>query len=251
MEAKEHFMLDCAESVSRDHWIHERQPHILVVDDDARLRSLLARYFSKQGWLVTCAHSAEDARLKLTYFIVDLIVLDVMMPMESGISFAETYKKSHATPIFMLTAMGEVDDRIIGLEAGADDYLAKPFEPKELLIRAKKLLQRTMKPEAKPTLRFGAYSYDMTARLLTCDGETVPLTENETTLLHALAEHCNQATSRDDLAAYFDKSDEDAAPSRHIDVLVTRLRKKIEAEPSRPMIICTVRGEGYMLRAEP
>ncbi len=242
-------MSDFAENANMDYWVHERQPHILVVDDDARIRSLLKRYLTKQGWLVTCAKSADDARMKLQYFIVDMIVLDVMMPKETGIAFAQTYKQQHDTPIFMLTAMGEVDDRITGLEAGADEYLAKPFEPKELLIRAKKLLERTMQPEAEPVLFFGDFTYDLQQKKLCRGDEIVALTDNEATLLHALATHANHAASRDALAAHFDKSD-DAAPSRHIDVLVTRLRKKIEAEPGKPVILCTVRGEGYMLRAE-
>lgn len=242
-------MSDFVENDKTDYWVHQRQPHLLIVDDDARIRSLLKRYLTKQGWLVTCAKDADDARVKLNIFDVDMIVLDVMMPKESGISFAQSYKKHHHTPIFMLTAMGEVDDRITGLEAGADDYLAKPFEPKELLVRAKKLLERTMEAETPPILSFGDMTYDMQQKHLRRGDDNISLTDNETALLHALAYHANHATSRDTLATYLDKSD-DAAPSRHIDVLITRLRKKIETEPSKPVIICTIRGEGYMLRTE-
>jgi two-component system, OmpR family, phosphate regulon response regulator OmpR len=220
-----------------------------VVDDDLRLRDLLARYLSDHGWLVTTAKNVADARAKLHYFTFDLIILDVMMPKETGIEFATTFRKEHNTPILMLTAMGEAIDRIAGLEAGADDYLPKPFEPRELVLRTQSILSRTMpKPELKPaTVMFGAYQLETQARRLLKAGQPVHVTESEMALLMLLASQLNVPISREQLSEFITSPEEEPNP-RSADVMITRLRKKIEDEPSKPVYIQTVRGEGYVLR---
>ncbi len=226
-------------------------PHILVVDDDARLRELLARYLGEQGWLVTVAKHAADARVKLSYFQADLIVLDLMMPGESGLALAQSLRVSgQSAPILMLTAMGEAAERIAGLEAGADDYLSKPFEPKELLLRARRILERTMHKSdaASPFITFGDYRLDVQARRLMRGVSPVHLTESEMNLLLVLAEQLNRPVSREALSEAI-ASGEEEPNSRSADVLVTRLRKKIETEPARPLYLQTVRGEGYALRS--
>jgi two-component system, OmpR family, phosphate regulon response regulator OmpR len=225
-------------------------PHILVVDDDGRLRDLLARYLGEHGWLITTAKHAADARVKLAYFTVDLIVLDGMMPKESGIQFAESLRKEpNPPPILMLTAMGEAHQRIAGLEAGVEDYLTKPFEPRELLLRLQRILSRTM-PKIDPTpalIRFGAFQLDALARRLTHADTPVHLTESEMNLLLVLAAYLNQPVSRERLSEAV--AGEEEPNPRSADVIVTRLRKKIEAEPARPLYLQTVRGEGYALRS--
>ena len=225
-------------------------PHILVVDDDGRLRDLLARYLGEQGWLVTTAKNVADARSKLSYFEVDLIVLDVMMPGQSGLEFAQMLRKEgQSTPILMLTAMGEAAQRIEGLEAGADDYLSKPFEPRELVLRVQRMLARTMQKSdaASPFITFGSYRLDPQTRRLLRGDAPVHLTESEMNLLLVLAQRLNQAVSREELSDALATSEEEPNP-RTADVMVTRLRKKIEAEPARPLYLQTVRGEGYILR---
>ncbi len=222
-------------------------PHLLVVDDDARLRSLLKRYLSKQGWNVTCAKDAADARAKLRYFIYDLLVLDVMMPNETGLEFAKDFRTSHDTPILMLTAMGDTQDRIAGFEAGVDDYLPKPFEPRELALRISSILARTMKAPPATMITFGEFTLDKEARRLLRGDAPIHLTESEMALLLVFAEHLGDAVSRERLSEAIAKPEEDANP-RSVDVLVTRLRKKIEDEPSRPLTLQTVRGAGYVLR---
>jgi two-component system, OmpR family, phosphate regulon response regulator OmpR len=225
-------------------------PHLLVVDDDARLRDLLARYLSEHGWLVTTAKNVADARVKLRYFQYDLIVLDVMMPGETGLQFAGAFRQEHNTPILMLTAMGEASDRIAGLEAGADDYLSKPFEPRELLLRTERILARTLPKEAPKSqrIRFGAFELDVAARRLWQAGSPVHMTESEMAILLVLAEHLNTPVSRERLSESLASHDEEPNP-RSADVMVTRVRKKIEAEPSKPTYLQTVRGEGYILRS--
>ncbi len=220
-------------------------PHILIVDDDARLRKLLRKYLEDQGWIVTAAKDAADARAKLAFFIFDLMILDVMMPGETGVDFAAAIRGAdHVPPILMLTAMGEVGDRIRGLEAGADDYLPKPFEPRELVLRIRNILGRTqVRPQAR-ALSFGEFSYLPSEATLTRDGQPVYLTESEAMLLAALAASAGIAVSRTALA----ESIGERANERSVDVQVTRLRKKIEPEPGKPVYIQTVRGEGYLLR---
>lgn len=223
-------------------------PHILVVDDDTRLRELLRKYLSDNGYLVTVAADAAEARARLAAFEADLVVLDVMMPGEDGLSLTRDLRRTSTVPILLLTAMSEVDDRINGLEAGADDYLSKPFEPRELLLRVASILRRAPKvePKAAPLLRLGAYVWDCGREELRLGDEMVHLTTAERELMGVLAEMAGSAVSRDDLAARTGNS----ANPRAVDVQVTRLRKKLEDDPRMPRYLQTVRGMGYMLRPD-
>jgi two-component system phosphate regulon response regulator OmpR len=222
--------------------------HILVVDDDARLRRLLAQYLSREGWCITTAATAADARRKMEFFLFDLIVLDVMMPGESGIAFAHSLKEHSAPPILMLTAVGEAEERIAGLESGAEDYLVKPFEPRELALRIRNLLRRGAHASSEADagcLRFGAFFfYPESSRLLRGE-EPVYLTTAETQLLTLLAQRRGEAVSRAELAAALPG---ETSGERGVDVQITRLRKKIEAEPGRPVYLQTLRGTGYTLK---
>lgn len=224
-------------------------PHILVVDDDTRLRGLLRKYLSDNGYVVTVAADAAEARAKLATLAFDLIVLDVMMPGEDGLSLTRDLRQSNPVPILLLTAMSEVDDRITGLECGADDYLTKPFEPRELLLRIASILRRVPKPveaEALTELRFGDFTWNVARGELKRDGEMVHLTTAESQLMAILAESPGEVVSRDDLAARTGNS----ANPRTVDVQVTRLRKKLEDDPRLPLWLQTVRGMGYMLRPD-
>ena len=224
-------------------------PHILVVDDDTRLRTLLRKYLSDNGYLVTVAADAAEARAKMAALAVDLLVLDMMMPGEDGLSLTRDLRKSNPVPILLLTAMGEVDDRINGFEAGADDYLSKPFEPRELLLRIASILRRTPKPaeaDGPVLLGLGPFCWDVGRQELRKGDEVVHLTTAERELLAILAEVPGQAVSRDDLAARTGN----AANARAVDVQVTRLRKKLEDDPRMPRYLQTVRGMGYMLRPD-
>ncbi len=223
-----------------------QKPHILVADDDARLRQLLAQFLTADGFLVTLATDAADARQKLKYLQYDLVVLDVMMPGESGMALTQSLKKENfATPILLLTALGEIESRIQGLEAGADDYLAKPFEPRELLLRLHAILRRVAaKPAAlHDAIRFGKWTLDPVRGELIDGDERLPLTQVERTLLKALSSKKGEVVSREELARI---SEMDAA-ERTIDVQITRLRKKIGEDPKQPKYIQTVRGKGYVL----
>lgn len=226
----------------------EDMPHILVVDDDTRLRTLLRKYLSDNGYLVSVAADAAEARAKMAALAVDMLVLDVMMPGEDGLSLTRDLRKTNPVPILLLTAMGEVDDRINGLEAGADDYLSKPFEPRELLLRVASILRRAPKPEAEPpaVLGLGPFCWDPARQELRRGDEVVHLTTAERELLGILGELPGQAVSRDDLAARTGN----AANARAVDVQVTRLRKKLEDDPRMPRYLQTVRGMGYMLRPD-
>jgi two-component system phosphate regulon response regulator OmpR len=223
-------------------------PHILVVDDDVRLRNLLARYLNEQGWVVTCACDADDARLKLNFFKYDAMVLDVMMPKQTGIQFLQN-ASSPMPPALMLTAMGEVDDRIKGLEAGADDYLSKPFEPKELVLRLQKIINRTkINQISYKIVNFGDFSLDLIKRRLTQNGSVVHLTEGELATLVILAENLNQIVAREVLLRNITQNGGTEENNlRAVDVLITRIRRKIEPDPSRPIHLQTARGEGYTL----
>ncbi len=222
------------------------QPHILVVDDDRRLRQLLQRYLTEQGFRVTVGADAMEARRKLESFAFDLLILDIMMPGEDGISLTRALRNASAVPILLLTAMGETSDRIRGLESGADDYLTKPFEPRELVLRVNAILRRAPQPEppaAPRPVSFGGYSFDPTSSTLLRDGDPVYLTAVETALLKALARWPGRPVSRNGLAM---ASGGDAA-GRTVDVQMTRLRRKIEEDPRRPRHLQTVRGTGYVL----
>lgn len=222
------------------------KPHILVVDDDTRLRDLLQTFLRDHGFAVTVAIHAKDARAKLALFSFDLIVLDVMMPGETGIEFAQALHKteSQLPPILLLTAMAETDDRIAGLKAGADDYLTKPFEPLELVLRIRAILKRTTAGEQrKLQVKFGEYQLDVATGRLQKNGEDINLTTAEAQLLKLLAEKSPEAVSRSELAALLGISNNE----RNVDVQITRLRKKIEADSGKPVFVKTVRGSGYTL----
>lgn len=220
--------------------------HILVIDDDKRLRDLLRRFLSDQGFRVTIANDAADARRKLAGLDFDLLVLDIMMPGENGLDLTRSLRQQKAVPILLLTAMGEPEDRITGLDSGADDYLAKPFEPRELVSRIRAILRRVPRgPEsARRTVRFGPFTFDMDRRSLRQGAADVRLTGAEADLLAQLAATPGAAVSRDTLGQ------STSAESRMVDVQVTRLRRKIETDPRFPRYLVTVRGRGYMLQTD-
>jgi two-component system phosphate regulon response regulator OmpR len=227
--------------------------HILVVDDDARLRALLTRYLGENGFVVSAAAGAEEARAHMAALAFDLLVVDVMMPGEDGLALTRSLRTESAVPILMLTAMGDPEARIRGLEAGADDYLPKPFEPRELLLRINGILRRvTEGPPAapaqatRPPLHFGDLALDRDRQTLSRAGEPVYLTTTEAQLLMVLAEHAGSVMSRDDLA----ERTGNAANPRAVDVQVTRLRRKLEPDPRVPRYLQTVRGRGYLLRPD-
>ncbi|MGE5505763.1 MAG: response regulator [Actinomycetota bacterium] len=224
------------------------KPHVLVVDDDDRLRQLLRKYLSDNGYLVTVAADAAEARAQLAMMAFDMLVVDVMMPGEDGLSLTRDLRRTSRVPILLLTAMSEVEDRISGLESGADDYLSKPFEPRELLLRMGSILRRAPRdePDATRELRMGAFTWSQARQELRRDGQPVHLTTAERELLAVLGEVEGQGVSREDLAARTGN----AANPRAVDVQVTRLRKKIEDDPRLPRYLQTVRGIGYMLRAD-
>jgi len=219
-------------------------PHILVVDDDRRLRELLQKFLTDRGFRVTTAESAAAARDKLASLQFDLLVLDLMMPGESGMSLTSSLRKTSMVPILMLTAMAESEDRIQGLESGADDYLTKPFEPRELVARIRSILRRAGDAQSEATeFRFGSHIYDSQRQLLTGPEGTVPLTGAEARLLDVLAQTPGQPISREDL------QDETniTGSARAVDVQVNRLRRKIEPIPRTPRYLQTIRGQGYVL----
>lgn len=223
------------------------QPHILVIDDDDRLRDLLRKFLSDNGFLVSTAQDAKDARAGLQGLDFDLLVLDRMMPGESGLEFATDLRKTSSVPILMLTAMGEAEDRIDGLEGGVDDYLSKPFEPRELLLRINAILRRVPAPQVVDIeINMGEVIYDQSREVLCRNGDVIRLTDVEAALLKALAARPGEVLSREDLTELTDAS----GGVRAIDVQVTRLRRKIEPNPKLPTYLQTVRGKGYVLRPD-
>ena len=225
---------------------------ILLVEDDARLRERLARYLANEGFRVTAAENAADARTKLSFINPDLMVLDVMMPGESGLQLTESIRREHGhdLPVLLLTARGGPEDRIAGFEAGADDYLGKPFEPRELLLRIRALLRRVATPPPEPIggggpVILGEATFDVERGELRGPEGTIRLTGGEVGLLTALARRPNEVLSREDIAAAVEM---DEAGERAIDVQMTRLRRKIEADPREPRFLHTVRGRGYVLK---
>lgn len=226
------------------------KPHILVVDDDDRIRQLLSRYLSQQGYWVSAAADGAGARTQMNMLRFDLAILDVMMPGESGLDLARFIRKTREMPVLMLTAMGDPADRIAGLEAGVDDYLPKPFEPRELLLRIAAILRRSgpaEKPVPAGRLVIGPWVFDSGARCLyDASGQPVALTNNEVALLSVLAEKPGLPVRREALAASLGLS---GGSDRTIDVQVTRLRRKLGDDPKLPMMVQTVRGQGYLLRA--
>ena len=224
-------------------------PHLLVVDDDARLRALLQRFLAEQGFRITAAADAAAARRALAAFAFDLVVLDVMMPGESGIELVESLRREgQDVPVLMLTARGAPDDRIAGLEAGVDDYLGKPFDPRELALRIRTILRRATPPAVETSagpVQLGQRWFDPQRVELRGPDGTVRLTGGETALLAALAARAGDVLSREEIAAALGTPE---AGERAIDVQVTRLRRKIEPDPREPRFIQTVRHKGYVLR---
>jgi len=232
----------------------ESKTHILVVDDDERIRTLIQRYLTQEGFVVSCAADALETKTILNKCSFDAIVLDVMMPGQDGMSLTQELRPENKTPIILLTALGETEDRIKGLESGADDYLPKPFEPKELALRLSAITRRSgmNTPQKKhQDYAIGKWIYSpqyATIRHEKPDGDdSLTLTSGENALLHALAKNYGQILDRDQLAALCDID----SGERTIDVQITRLRRKIESDPKLPKNIQTIRGKGYVLNAEP
>lgn len=220
--------------------------HILIVDDDDRLRALLGQFLGDQGYLTTLAQDAAEARAVMQALVPDMLVLDVMMPGERGTTLAAELRAKDGPPVLLLTALGEPEDRIGGLEAGADDYLVKPFEPKELLLRLRNILARTAKPvESGRALRFGQFTFQPATGKLLQAGAPVYLTTGELECLRALAEAKGQPVTREKLAEA--SMENSAGNERSVDVQINRLRKKIEPNPGKPLYIQTVRHAGYAL----
>ena len=223
--------------------------HILVVDDDTRLRNLLRRFLQEQNFAVSVAKDAAEARMFIDEYKFDLLIVDVMMPNESGIEFLTALRKENNVPVIMLTAMGEPDDRISGLEAGADDYLPKPFGPKELVLRIKNILKRAPKNTENKDLplNLGLCLYDAVKKELTNkQGEIIHITPVEQMLLNVLSQKPGQIFTREKLAEILGAGQS----PRSIDVQITRLRKKIEKDSKNPRYLQTIRGKGYMLLPE-
>ncbi len=227
--------------------------HLLIVDDDKRIRVLLAKYLSKNGFLTSMARDAAHARRLLAGLEFDLLIIDVMMPGEDGLSLTRDLRTSLTTPILLLTARAETSERIAGLEAGADDYLPKPFEPQELLLRINAILRRVPAELARPapprTLQMGAVRYDITRGELWQGDTLIRLTATESILMRVFAGTPNQPVSRQTLVEALGQG-KTGTQERAIDVQVTRLRRKIEENPKQPRYLQTVRGAGYMLAPE-
>jgi two-component system phosphate regulon response regulator OmpR len=223
-------------------------PHILVVDDDERLRALLQKYLGEQGFFVSSAANTAEAEEILAVFTVDGIVLDVMMPGETGIAYATRLRaRADAPPVLLLTARGEADDRIAGLEAGAADYLGKPFAPKELLLRLENIVARARAQQAsRRAVRFGDYQFDLAQAQLLYHGQPVYLTSSEADCLRILAESAGVPVSRETMATTLG----DVQNERSVDVQINRLRKKIEPQPGKPIYLQTIRHAGYVLYAQ-
>ncbi|MDI9637482.1 response regulator [Kamptonema cortianum] len=223
------------------------KPHLLLVDDDERLRELLFKFLVDKGFFVSTARDAVHARELMDTFIFDLMILDVMMPDEDGLSLTDSIRNGPArmkdVPILLLTAMGETEDRITGLGKGADDYLCKPFDPRELLLRLQAILKRSQSSNEASVLSLGKVSFDIKLNRLEKEGTSIPLTTVESSLLKIFARHRGKPLSREDLASEYGG---DMNP-RTIDVQINRLRKKIEDDLKIPRYLQTVRGKGYIL----
>ncbi|MBL41986.1 MAG: DNA-binding response regulator [Rhodospirillaceae bacterium] len=217
--------------------------HLLIVDDDNRIRELIKDYLLEQSFYISTASSAVEARIKLKNFSFSLIILDIMMPGEDGLSLTKSIRKNNEVPILLLTARGDPKDRILGFESGADDYLAKPFEPRELLLRVKSILKRNRinLNKSKSRISMGNVSFDLNRGELFKDNKIVKITSTELTLLKILASKKGKTVARHKL------SNDTGVSERSIDVQVTRLRKKIEIDPKNPRFLQTVWGSGYSL----
>ena len=225
-------------------------PHLLIIDDDERIRDLLRKFLERHGFLVSVARDAQHARRILSGLEFDLLVIDVMMPGEDGVALTRALRDTITTPILLLTAKGDTADRIAGLEAGADDYLPKPFEPKELLLRINAILRRMPDPEPDHTipkvLSMGPVRFDIDRAELLRGEDMIRLTATEVQLMRIFSEHLREPVSRAKLVEDLGR-DKGQAQERAVDVQITRLRRKIEADPKQPRYLQTVRGEGYML----
>ena len=219
--------------------------HILVVDDDDRIRDLVKQYLNENNYLVTTAFSAEDAKKKVDTIKFDLIVLDIMMPGKSGLEFTIENKDKLYTPIILLTAKGEAEERVHGLEVGADDYLSKPFEPKELVLRIENILNKTKTKNIKRLVEFGNVKVDLSKNLIFDEKKEHKINKTEKTILEFMINSPGKSFSREEIGKLINLNKE-----RSIDVIITRLRKKIEKDPKNPKFLQTLRGEGYVLWIE-
>jgi len=219
--------------------------HILVVDDDDGIRNLVKQYLNENNFLVTTANSAEDASKKIEVVKFDLIVLDIMMPGKSGLEFTQENKNSINTPIILLTAKSEVLERVEGLEVGADDYLPKPFEPKELVLRIKNILNKTKRRDLKRVIEFGSIKIDLNKHLIIKNSKEYKINNAEKIILEEMINSSGKTFSRDEIGRILNLDKE-----RSIDVIITRLRKKIESDPKNPKYLQTIRGAGYVLWIE-
>ena len=223
-------------------------PHLLLVDDDRRIRDLLSRYLVGEGYRVTTAETAAQARAKLDGLSFDLLILDVMMPGETGFDYARTIRQVSQVPILMLTARADPADRVSGLEIGADDYLPKPFDPRELILRLGNILRRTTPPAAAPgsdapdLIRFGPFTFRFARGELRRDDDVVRITEREREILTILGTRAGSNVPREELAGGGSSANE-----RTVDVQINRLRRKIEVDPANPVFLQTIRGVGYRL----
>ena len=219
--------------------------HILVVDDDHGIRSLVKKYLNENNFLITTAENAEDAKKKIELIKFDLIILDIMMPGKSGLEFIQENKKKLDTPIILLTAKGEASERVVGLEIGADDYLPKPFEPKELILRIKNILNKTKKISQKRVIEFDKIKIDLNKLVILKNDKEFKINNTEKIILEKMINNPGKTFSRIDIGKLINLDKE-----RSIDVIITRLRKKIEIDPKNPKFLQTIRGTGYVLWIE-
>ena len=219
--------------------------HILIVDDDDGIRELVKQYLDQNNYLVSTANSAEDALEKVKIIKFDLIVLDIMMPGKSGLEFTSENKKRIDTPIILLTAKGEASERVERLEIGADDYLPKPFEPKELVLRIDNILAKTKKDDLKRVIEFGSIKIDLNKLFIYRENESLKINNTEKIILEKMINSPGKIFKREEIGSFIDLDKE-----RSIDVIITRLRKKIEENPKSPKYLQTIRGEGYVLWIE-
>ncbi|MDC3023002.1 response regulator transcription factor [Candidatus Pelagibacter sp.] len=219
--------------------------HILMVDDDEGIRSLVKKYLNENNFLVTTAKSAEDASEKIKIIDFDMIILDIMMPGKSGLQFIEENKRLIHTPIILLTAKGSADERVEGLEVGADDYLPKPFEPKELVLRIKNILNKTKETNLKRIVKFSNIQIDLNKLIILNNNKEFKINNTEKTILEKMINNPGKTFSREAIGKLINLDKE-----RSVDVIITRLRKKIEADPKNPKFLQTLRGSGYVLWIE-
>ena len=219
--------------------------HVLVVDDDEGIRSLVKKFLNKKNYLVTTANNAENAYEKVKIIKFDLIILDIMMPGKNGLEFLNEYKKDINTPVILLTAKGEPNERIEGLEMGADDYLPKPFEPKELDLRIKNIINKTKKDNLKRIIRFENINIDLNKQMIIRSDLEFKINNTEKIILEKMINNPGKVFAREDIGKIINLNKE-----RSIDVIITRLRKKIEVDPKNPKFLQTIRGAGYVLWIE-